>query len=668
MAPFSLSTYADAHDRAQLIAAATRERRMPPWLPEESDFPFADAPRLSDREIAVLARWAEQGAIMGDAVAAQAPSTGPGQWTMGEPDLILEMNEPYLVPAGAGDIFRNFVLPVSLRETRYIRAVDVQPGDPGIVHHVVMAVDPTATSRQEDESDEGAGFDGMFSRGAARPPAGFFVGWTPGRVPRPNPEGLAWALEPGSDVVIQMHLRPHAHAGTVRARVGLYFADGAPARTAVLLRLGAQTLDIPPGDSAYAVTDSFRLPIDVELLGLYPHAHYLGRYMDVRATLPDGRFRQLLRIDDWDFNWQDAYAFERPVALPAGTTLRLRYLYDNSAANPRNPSHPPRRVVYGPSSTDEMAELWIQAVPRSQNELASLQRELSRKAVRDHVEGWQHLIRLDPRDALAHANLGAYYRSTGDADRAIDHYRRALESQPDFASAHYNLALLLESKQDTDGAARHYRNALRVQPDHARAHNNLGNILLAAGNRDEAAGHFRRAIDIEPTQAEAHNNLGRVLWESGRTDEAIQHYQRAIELLPTAAAARFNLALALASTGRTVDALTEFREGERLQPGAVQAYVAMAWLLATHRDPGVRRPDEATAFASEAARLAGQPHPRILDALAAADAAAGRFDLAVSRAQQAVRLAANMNEHDLANRIRERLELYKLRRPYIETH
>ncbi|MGH7555684.1 MAG: tetratricopeptide repeat protein [Longimicrobiales bacterium] len=667
MAPFSLRSYEDARDHALLLSAATRERRMPPWLPESSDFPFADAPRLSDREIAILARWAEQGAIMGDSVSSPMLPAGVDGWTLGEPDLILEMREPYLVPAGGGDVFRNFVLPVPLRETRYVRAVDLQPGDPRVVHHVVMAVDPTPTSRQEDERDTEPGFDGMFSRGGARTPAGFFVGWTPGRVPRANPDGLAWPLEPGSDVVIQMHLRPHASAGNVRARVALYFADSAASRTPVLLRLGSQTLDILAGDAAYAVADSFRLPVDVELLGLYPHAHYLGRQMDVRAAMPNGQLRQILRIDDWDFNWQDAYAFERPVALPAGTTLRLRYIYDNSAANPRNPNRPPRRVVYGPNSTDEMAELWIQVVPGSQSELAVLQRELSRKAVRDHVEGWQHLIRLDPRDALAHANLAAFYKSAGDADRAIDHYRQALESQPDFASAHYNLALLLETRRDTDGASRHYRSALRVQPDHARAHNNLGNILLAAGSRDEAATHFRRAVDLEPTQAEAHNNLGRVLWESGRTDEAIQHYRRAIELMPNAGAARFNLALALASQGRTADALSEFREGDRLQPGAVQAYVAMAWLLATHRDAVVRRPAEAIALANEAARLAGQPHPRILDALAAADAAAGRFDLAVSRAQEAIRLATSSNDHDLASRIRGRLELYRRKRPYIET-
>jgi tetratricopeptide (TPR) repeat protein len=665
VASIPLLTWEDARAQAPLIAAATRARRMPPWLPDGGDFQFADEQRLTDREIMILQRWADQGAPRGTGVAPDPPAHTSG-WQLGQPDMIVELPDSYLLDSGHGDVFRNFVLPVPLEDARHVRAVELQPGDPRVVHHAVLAVDPTPTSRQEDAADPEPGFDGMFSRRAARPPPGFFVGWTPGRIARPNPPGLSWALEPGADLVLQLHMRPHGQSASVRPRIGIHFAEEPPARTPVLLRLGSQTLDIPPGAAAYAVSDSLRVPIDVELHSLYPHAHYLGRTMDVRVVLPDGAVRLLLRIGDWDFNWQDAYTFERPVSIPAGSVIRLRYVYDNSAANPRNPSSPPRRVVYGPNTTDEMAELWIQAVPRREEELAVLQREITSKAMRDYVEGWEHLVRLNPRDATAHASLAAFHSSAGNLDVAIRHYRRALDAQPDFAAAHYNLAMLLEMRSDTDGALQHYREALRFRPDHAGTHNNLGNLLLGRGRAAEAAASLRRALELDPEQAEAHNNLGRLLWEQGRTADAIGHYRRALEIRPQAAAPRFNLALALASAGSSVEALEQFEEGVRREPNALEAYVALAWLFGTHPDSAVRRPHHALELGGRAARLLGQPHPRILDVIAAAEAAAGRFDRAAEVAAEALRLASAMGDDTFADALRERLNLYRQQRPYLD--
>jgi tetratricopeptide (TPR) repeat protein len=384
------------------------------------------------------------------------------------------------------------------------------------------------------------------------------------------------------------------------------------------------------------------------------------------VEVPGGDVRQLLRIDDWDFNWQDAYTFARPVSLPAGTMIRLRYTYDNTAANPHNPHKPPRRVVYGPNSTDEMAELWIQAVPRQQPDLPALQQAIARKSILDHVQGWEHLIRMNPRDASAHANLAAWHAARGDTARAIQHYESALQAEPDFASAHYNLALLYETRGALNEALKHYQEALRLRPDHAGAHNNLGNVLSALGRRAEAAEHFRRAVELEPGSAEAHNNLGRALYDAGRVVEAVIHYKRAVELRPNAAAARFNLALALASERRLDEAMQQFDEGIRLQPEAVEAYFALSWLLATSADAQVRQPDRALALAEQAARIVGRPHPRLLDAMAAAHAAAGRFDRALPLAREAVTLAEQGNLPELAGRIAARLRLYEQGRPWID--
>jgi len=709
-APFSLLHYEDARLTASLVAAAVRAGRMPPWLPARSDFAFAGERRLSAREIRVLERWAETGAQPGAGAADRAGETRAAHtWALGEPDLVLEMREPFMLaavpsagaaaepaataataatpataatvasettsalpssaetsPAHARDVFRNFVLPVPIDTLRWVRAVEFQPGDARVVHHLVMAVDTTRVSHEEDARDALPGFDGMLSRGGARPPGGFFVGWTPGSTARAQPAGFAWPLHPGSDLVLQMHLRPLAQPVGVRARVGLYFTDRPPSRTPLLIRLGGQTHDIPPGVSDYAVTDSFRLPADIEMVGVYPHAHYLGRTMHVRAVLPDGDERVILRIDDWDFNWQDAYAFERPAQLPAGTTIHLRYTYDNSAANPRNPARPPRRVIYGPASTDEMAELWIQAVPREAADLDTLQRALAGKSARDRVEGWEHLVRLNPRDATAHASLGAFHQAQGDLDRALAHYAQAVDAEPDYAAARYNLGLVLEARGELEQAERQYREALRVRPDHAGTHNNLGNVLLARGRLDEAARHFERAIALAPDQPEPLANYGRLLWQQGRRADALAQYRRAVEVRPAEPAARFNLMLALATNGEAAAARAQLDTIARLAPRAAEPWLALAWLWATDADPAVRRPADAVSSAQHGVRLASRADARALDVLAAAHAAAGNFDEAERLARQAHSLARNAGDESAAGRIVERLALYVQRRAYVQ--
>jgi tetratricopeptide (TPR) repeat protein len=225
---------------------------------------------------------------------------------------------------------------------------------------------------------------------------------------------------------------------------------------------------------------------------------------------------------------------------------------------------------------------------------------------------------------------------------------------------------LHEARGNLAGALSHYGDALRARPGHAGTHNNLGNVLSALGRNAEAATHFQRAVELEPNSAEAHNNLGRALFEADRVTEALEHYARAVQLMPEAAAARFNLAFALASSRRADEAMQQFNEGIRLQPEALEAYVVMAWLLATHPDPQVRQPLQALSLANRAAALLSRPHPRILDAQAAAHAAADRFDLALPLAREARALADQIGQTQLAARIGERIRLYQQRQPYVE--
>jgi tetratricopeptide (TPR) repeat protein len=605
---------------------------MPPWLPASGRGEFAGERRLSTDEIGRIAQWAQEGAPPGDLPALAPPPEWPEGWQLGQPDLIVEMDVPYHVVGGAAEEFRNFVLHTDLAEPRWVRAIELLPGNPSIVHHAMLMVDPTPASRLLEDGDSTPGYDGMHPGGSANVPQGFFLGWTPGRLPSAGEEGLSWALDPGANLVLQLHLRPGAVPDSVRARIGLHFDTRPPTRLVTTIRLASETMDIPAGESRYVIEDSYYLPVDVELLGLYPHAHYLGRAIEAWADLPDRSRRWLIDIPDWDFNWQDEYRFTEPVALPRGTRLMLRLVYDNSEHNPRNPSTPPQRVVYGPRSLDEMGDLWISLQLRDSLAMQTLHRDYARKEFDRRVRGWEQMVRIDPSHPDAHGQLGHAMLSVGRLDVAIRHYSEQLAVTPDDGAARYNLALALHSAGRLDEAIAGYRAALAVSPNHASVHNNLGNALLASGQLDEAVAQYRAAVATDPTLADAHHNLGIALVGMGRIGEGLRHSSDAARLRPEWAA-----------------------------PLAV-----MAWTLSTHPDASVRRPARAVELAEEAALITGRGDPSMLNTLAAAYAAAGEYGRAVVTAEEAMQLALARGASTLANEIAGLISIYRTNRPYRE--
>lgn len=456
-APFSLLTYEEAKAVAPLIVAAVESRRMPPWLPEPGYGEFLGERRLTPEEIARIRAWVDAGSPEGDP--ADRPPAPPGVegWVLGEPDLIVEF-PAYMVPSGGPDIYRNFVVAAPLDEVRFVKAVHIRPGDSKVVHHARLMVDSTESSRLHDAADPEPGFDGMHLTSKALNPEGFFIGWTPGRVPFAGSDEMAWPLRPGDDLVLQLHLRPGGEPRTVAARVGLYFASQPPRLWPVVLMMGTKLIDIPAGEENYIVRDTFELPVEVEVLGVYPHAHFLARQMQAQALLPDGKVRWLLRIEDWDFNWQDEYRYARPVRLPKGTVLSMRYRYDNSSANPRNPNRPPQRVRFGSFSTDEMADLVLQLLPRTKEDADLLQRRVN----------WKHhageILYLASREwAMGDSALAA-----GDLDAAIEHYRQAMLLKPD-GMAHYALGRALALKGESRLAQAQLRQALRLAEEEGNA-------------------------------------------------------------------------------------------------------------------------------------------------------------------------------------------------------
>jgi Tfp pilus assembly protein PilF len=441
---------------------------------------------------------------------------------------------------------------------------------------------------------------------------------------------MAWRLEPGSDLVAQLHLQPTGKPERLQVSVGLYFTDEPPQRAPLGLRLGSETIDIAAGDREYTIADRYVLPVDVELLAIQPHAHNLARRMEANVALPDGATRPLIAIADWDFRWQDVYWYVKPVPLPKGTTIAMRYTYDNSAANPRNPHQPPARVVWGQNTSDEMGDLWLQVVPRANEDFALLERDFQRKTIAEDLAAYTKLLEGDPNNALRHDAVGNLLLQAGRPDDAIARYRRSLELNPSSASTHYN----------------------------------LGYALSAGGRRDEAIVQFREALAIDPDYGQAHNNLGALLQMAGRFDEALTHFQRATSLRPDNLDAVTNLGLLLSTLGRLADAADRLRIAVGMDAGNAQALSGLAWIRATSWDPALRDAAEAVTLAERAAAATGRRSISALDALAAAYASAGRYDEAVAAARSGIELATAAGQTEAAAELRQRLQLYEAGKPF----
>lgn len=303
--PFPLLTYSDVKKRAGQIAAVTMSRYMPPWLPEAGYGRFEGERRLTDAQIHTIQRWLAQGLREGSPADAPPVPAFTAGWQLGEPDLVVQASRPFTLRADGPDVFWNFVLRAPVSETRYVKAIEIRPGNARIVHHANLLVDRTRSSRSR-EKEPGAGFEGMDLDIEADTfePDSHFLFWKPGSVPYVEPEGLAWRLDKGDDLVLNMHLQTTGKPEEILPAVGLYFTDKPQTRFPMLIQLEHDgKIDIPPGDKDFLITDDFRLPLDVDVLGVYPHAHYLGKVLEGYATLPDGTRRRLVRIPDWDLNW-----------------------------------------------------------------------------------------------------------------------------------------------------------------------------------------------------------------------------------------------------------------------------------------------------------------------------------------------------------------------------
>ena len=686
-APFSLLAYAEARERAGLIAAFTTSRYMPPWLPERGSVEFLGERGLSDDEIALIRLWAEQGAVEGDpADLPRLPEFAQG-WQLGKPDMVLTMEEVFTVPAEGDDVFRNFVLPIPVSTPRWVKAVELRPGNLRVVHHAVMQVDRSRSSRRRDEEDAEPGFPGMDLAGSEAP-GGQSIGWTPGKVPIVD-ERLAWRLEPGSDMVLQLHMLPTGKPEQVAPKIGLYFTDQPPGAQAFSLLMRNDNIDIPAGDGDYVIEDSLTLPVAVEALGVYPHAHYLGKSIEAYATLPDGRKQLLIHIPKWDFHWQDDYRYRQPLHLPAGTRIHMRFVYDNTSANALNPHNPPQRVRFGNRSTDEMATLAIQVIPEQAEDKAVLREALMRVRLEKNSDNWfahnalsgalkeqgrldealSHIheaIRLHPGHPQLRYNLGNTLLSLGRLEEAVESYQRALAIEPDHPKANNNLAVTYQQMGDLARAVQHYREQLTVSPMDARAHANLGTALFEQGRVQAADDAFARALELDPDWVAALEGRGDVARARGQLEDAEHRYQQVLSAQPEAPGANYGLGAIRLAQGAPEAAIVHFRKAVQSNDAYIGVLNDDAWGLATDPDPGLRAPAQALALATLADQLTGHQVPELLDTLAAAQAATGDFEQAAQTLERALALAAGGSAAQYIPEFRQRRALYRQGKAFVD--
>lgn len=504
-APFNLLTYSDVARRSAQILDVVEKRVMPPWLAEPGYGDFENSRRMADDEIALIRRWVAEGAPEGEPGATPAIPRWPSGWSGGTPDLVVTMEKPYRLGPEGEDVYRNFLIRIPLERDRFVRAVEFAPGNPRVVHHAFIRVDATGESRKLEGRDGEPGFANMLTQ--AQTPGGQFLVWNPGSRPVAAPPGLAWRLSRNSDFVVEMHLNRSGKAEPIQSSIGIYFTEEPPTNTCRVFKLGSFALDFPAGATNVIVRDSMVLPVDLEVLALYPHAHFLGREMQAYALRPDGTKEWLIWIRNWDFNWQGDYRYRKPVRLPKGTTVHLQYAYDNSTNNPANPHFPPRRVLYGPESSDEMCELGFQVLTRPGDDGQRLDDAAIAHRGKLIKAMFEHRLASNPDDAEALTRLGMIFWAENRPQESWNLLERAVRARPDDPEAHYHRGVFLRMTGQPAEARREFEIALRLDARFPGAHQQLAFALAALGRIGEAERSFERALELDPTDAVSRSGL-----------------------------------------------------------------------------------------------------------------------------------------------------------------
>lgn len=366
--PMPLLTYQQARPWARAIRQAVVARIMPPWHADPHIGKFANDRSLSDAEIRTLAAWADAGAPEGDPKDAPPPLAFTEGWTIGKPDLVLDTGFDFEVPAQGAIEYTYFVVPTGFTEDRWVKEIEVRPGNRAVVHHIIAYVRPRGSAfiagarpgqpfvpagagqaprTRLPQSDRATLYginNGAYEMAAVYVPGGIAYRTLPGQ---------ARLIPAGADIVFQMHYTANGKPAKDRSKLGIVFAQEPPRERVVNAFIMNQSLRIPPGAAEHRVVGRVTLRRQARLQALFPHMHLRGKSFEYAVKFPSGEIRPLLRVPRYDFNWQLTYYLEQPLDLPAGAELIATAIYDNSANNRFNPD-PTKEVFWGDQSWEEM--------------------------------------------------------------------------------------------------------------------------------------------------------------------------------------------------------------------------------------------------------------------------------------------------------------------------
>ncbi|MBA2302865.1 MAG: thiol-disulfide isomerase [Acidobacteria bacterium] len=368
----ALLTYKDARPWARSIRDEVGDGAMPPWHADPKHGRFANDRSLSPADKETLTKWANGGAPEGDPQdLPPAPAFTDG-WTIGAPDLVLSMPEPYTVPADGFVEYEYIEIPTNLKEDRWVQAFEVRPGNRAVVHHVIATARAPQPERRPSAFRMGAemsvppGQTGgpaetegqQRPKGLSRYPRPRAIGasiggFAPGTAAHVYAPGTALLLRAGSAIVLQMHYTTSGSQQIDQSRIGLKFAPAPPIEELRIVALANGKLRIPPGDPDYSLSAEMTTTAAVTLRQILPHTHLRGKSWEYAAVYPDGRREVILSVPKYDFNWQTSYVFAEPLKMPKGTKIIAVAHYDNSAANKANPD-PRKEVLWGDQTWEEM--------------------------------------------------------------------------------------------------------------------------------------------------------------------------------------------------------------------------------------------------------------------------------------------------------------------------
>ncbi len=364
VAPMSLLNYDQVRPWAKAMKSAVLQKRMPPWFADSRYGDFRNDSSLTKQEIDTLVSWADHGAAAGAPDKAPEPRAFADGWTIGDPNAILEIPTTFHVPASGDVAYQYIQFPSGFTEDKWVRAVEIRPGNRTVVHHQIATARPHDPEERMKHGEYVERFSRREGDGAERPqsdqPPAMFADqgeqlqvYTPGGVPPSFADDQAKLVKAGSDLFFQLHYTTTGKPETDVTRIGFIFAKEPPKKRVRGVLVYNTRFTIPAGRPKAMVTAQAEVVQPVELISLLPHMHLRGKFFEYQAFYPNGEVETLLSVPKYDFNWQLSYYLKEPKLLPKGTILRCVGYYDNSENNPWNPN-PRTDVSYGPQTWEEM--------------------------------------------------------------------------------------------------------------------------------------------------------------------------------------------------------------------------------------------------------------------------------------------------------------------------